>query len=84
MYQGHACSTLSYNNRIIELFDIVQSRFERARDYAKLQGQELDWFSRSGARLRTYREQVGGLITCTSRRVLSNFVVNTNQNAYEN
>ena len=68
---------------VIDLFDIVQSRFERDRDYAKLQGQGLDWFSRSGVRLRMYREPAGDLITSTKSSVLTNFVVNTCQNTYE-
>ena len=55
----------------IDLFDIVQCRFERDRDYAKLPGQGLDWFSRSGVRSRTYREPAGGLTTCTNSGVLT-------------
>ena len=43
----------------------------------KLQGQDLDWFSRSGVRLCRYREPAGDLTTCTNSRILTNFVVNT-------
>ena len=34
--------------------------------------------------MRMYQEPVGDLTTCTNRRVLSNFVVNTSQNMFEN
>ena len=45
-------TVISYDKRLqngftlhaVDLFDIVQSRFERDRD----RGQGLDWFSRSG------------------------------------
>ena len=37
--------TSNESSFIIDLFDIVQSRFERDRDYAKLQDRGLDWFS---------------------------------------
>ena len=61
----------------IDLFDNAQSRFERDRDYAKLQGQRLYWFSRSGVRLHTYREPAGDLTTFTNSSVLTDFVVKT-------
>ena len=70
--------------RMIDPFDIVQPRIERDWDYAEFQGQGLDWFSRSGARLFTYREPAGDLITYTNSRVLSNFVVKTSENTYGN
>ena len=63
----------------IDLFDIVQSRFERDTDYVKLQGQRLDWFSQSGVRLHTYQEPAGDLTPCTYSHLLTNFVVNTSQ-----
>ena len=66
-----------------DLFDIAQSRVERDRDDVKLQGQGLDWFSRSGDRLCTYWEPAGNWTTYTNSRVLSNSIVNTSQNAYE-
>ena len=40
----------------IDHFDIVQSRYEQDRDYAKLQGEGLDWFSKYRVRLPTYQE----------------------------
>ena len=49
----------------------------------KLQGQWLDWFSRSGVRLRMYRELAGDLTSCPNSHVLTNFVVNTSQKMYE-
>ena len=63
----------------IDLFDLVQSRFEQDRDQAKLQGQGSDWFSRSEARLRTYREPEEDLTTCTNTRLSTNFVINSSQ-----
>ena len=33
-------------SRVIDLFDNVNSRFERDQDHARLQGRGLDWFSR--------------------------------------
>ena len=57
---------------------------EQDQDYAKLQGQGLDWFSRSAVRLYMYPEPTGYLTTFTNSRVLTNFVVNTSQNMYEN
>ena len=68
----------------IDLFDIVLSQFERDRDYEKLQGQGLGWFSRSGVRLRTYREPAGDLTICSNSLVFTNFVVKTSHNTYEN
>ena len=55
----------------IGLYDNVQSQFKKDQDYAKLQGQGLDWFSRSGLILRTYQEPAGDLTTCTNTRVLT-------------
>ena len=66
-----------------DLFDIVNSRFERDRDHARLQGRGLDWFSRSGFRLHTHRELVGNFTTCTSSNNLTDFLVNTCQNMYK-
>ena len=60
-------------SQITDLFDIVNSRFERDRDHTRLQGQGLDWFSRSAVRLCMHREPAGNFTTWTISRILTNF-----------
>ena len=67
---------------LVDLFDIVNSRFERDWDQARLQGEGLDWFSRSGVIAYTL-EPVGNFTSCTISHILTNFVVNTCQNMYK-
>ena len=66
----------------IHLFDIVQSRFEQIKIMQSYNVR--DQFSRSGVRLFMYQEPAGDLTICTNSHGLTNFVVNTSQNMYEN
>ena len=86
----NACSNCSTFAQQIDIFYIVYSRFERDWDHARHQDRGLHWFSwslslsaRSGVRLRSHLESAGNFTTCTTSRILTNFVVNTCQNTYK-